>query len=128
MEQIKKENKRSFGSLGEKLAVEYLKSGGYSIITTNYRSGKLGEIDIIAGFNEYICFIEVKTRTNTAFGTPAEAVNSRKQANIKKLAWTYLKLNKLTEMPLRFDIIEVTGAKTEDSFILKNINHITNAF
>jgi TIGR00252 family protein len=128
MDQIKKENKRSFGKYGESLAIEYLESKGYSIISANYRAGKLGEIDIIAGINEYICFIEVKTRTSTTFGTPAEAVDYRKQAVIKKLAWIYLKLNKLTEMPLRFDIIEVTGTKTDGNFILKNINHIKNAF
>lgn len=128
MEQIKKENKRSFGKYGEELALKYLVTNGYNIRSTNYRVGRLGEIDIIANESEYICFIEVKTRTGTVFGTPAEAVDRKKQDNIKKLAYTYLKSQGLKDMPMRFDIVEVMGKKTEGSFILDNINLIKNAF
>lgn len=128
MNQIKKDNKRSFGSLGEELACGYLAANGYKIAEKNYRVGKMGEIDIIASDREYICFIEVKTRAGNAFGTPSESVGRKKQENIRKLAWTYLKFKHLTEMPVRFDIAEVTGKKRDGCFIPEDINLIKNAF
>lgn len=128
MAQLKKENNRSFGLYGEELAAGYLASNGYKILEKNYRSGRLGELDIIASEKEYICFIEVKTRTGTLFGTPGEAVGRRKQDNIRKLAWTYLKLHGLSEKPVRFDIVEVTGRKTDSGFKPDTINLIKNAF
>lgn len=128
MDQIKKESKRRFGSLGEDLAAVYLSANGYKLAQKNYRAGRMGEIDIIASDKEYICFIEVKTRTGNMFGTPGESVNRNKQENIRKLAWTYLKLNGLVEKPVRFDIVEVTGRKRDGCFIQENINLIKNAF
>lgn len=128
MDQIKKDNKRSFGSLGEELACRYLTANGCRIAEKNYRAGKMGEIDIIAFDGEYICFVEVKTRTGNLFGTPGESVGRRKQENLRKLAWTYLKLHGLTEKPVRFDIAEVTGRKRDGCFLPENINLIKNAF
>ncbi len=128
MDPIKKDNKRSFGGLGEELVCRHITSNGYRIAERNYRVGRMGEIDIIAAEQEYICFIEVKTRTGNMFGTPGESVDRRKQENIRKLAWTYLKLHGLTEKPVRFDIAEVTGKKRDGSFIPENINLIKNAF
>ena len=55
-------NKAVTGKLGELAAGRYLRENGYEIITANYRC-RLGEIDIIAKQNKYICFVEVKTRS-----------------------------------------------------------------
>ena len=52
-------NKAVTGKLGELAAGRYLRENGYEIITANYRC-RLGEIDIIAKQNKYICFVEVK--------------------------------------------------------------------
>ena len=52
--------KPSTGSLGEDLAVKYLKSKGFSIIERNFRM-KLGEIDIICAKLGTTHFVEVKT-------------------------------------------------------------------
>lgn len=128
MELINNKNKRTFGKYGEELALKHLKEKGYIIKEINFRTGRLGEIDIIAENQEYICFIEVKTRTSLIFGTPAESVGYKKQENIRKLAWTYLKLNGIKNKPIRFDIVEVTGIKKEGMFIPDKINIIQNAF
>lgn len=122
------ENKRRFGSLGEKLAEEYLAKEGYKILHRNFHVSRLGELDMIAEHGEYICFIEVKTRTSTLFGTPGEAVDARKQANIRTLAWAYLKQFGLTERKVRFDVVEVTGRKAPDGFAVQKIQLIQNAF
>lgn len=125
---LKSENKRSFGAAGEELAAEYLVQNGYRLLDRNYRSGRIGEIDVVAAHEDFICFIEVKTRTGTLFGQPCEAVDGRKQLNLRKLAWIYLKHKGLTERNIRFDIVEVTGDRKGDEFINIKINIIRNAF
>ncbi len=121
-------NKRSFGSEGERLAAEYLRQNGYRLLDVNYRFGRLGEIDIIAAQDGYICFVEVKTRTGTEFGLPCEAVGRKKQETLRRLAWAYLKYRGLTDRNARFDIVEVTGDKKDGEFINIKINLLKNAF
>lgn len=110
------------GKAGENEAVKYLKKKGYKILETNYRK-TYGEIDIIAKQGENIAFVEVKTRKNDAYGTPAEFVTPSKQKKIIKTAYTYIQEQDL-DANFTFDIIEVylDGRK------VKNINHIKNAF
>lgn len=121
-------NKRSFGSLGEKIAADYLVKHGYKIITRNYRVGRFGEIDIIAREKEYICFIEVKTRTGTFFGMPSEAVNRKKQEVIARLASIYINQYGLYDSNPRFDIVEVLVGRKGGFVKVESINIIKNAF
>jgi len=123
-----KNNKKAIGRIGEEIAADYLKENGFYVLAQNYKVGRIGEIDIIAREKEYICFIEVKTRTNTAFGVPSEAVNKRKQQQIAKIAYIYMDRYNLHNESVRFDVIEVTGKGTGDDFVLSSINHIKNAF
>ena len=99
-------NKRRFGIIGEKIAQDYLRNKSYEILETNFYT-KRGEIDIIAQKNKTIIFIEVKTRTNLNFGTPAMAVNSSKKKHIKDTAKIFLYINRLSKYEIRFDVIEV---------------------
>ncbi|MFA6308132.1 MAG: YraN family protein [Clostridia bacterium] len=114
---MQKESNISFGKYGEELASEYIKANGYLIIERNFRAGKIGEIDIIAKKDEFICFIEVKTRKGTYFGMPSEAVNWKKQTNIKRVAQMFLKLNRMEDFNIRFDIIEVLKKESETAYI-----------
>ncbi len=111
-------NKRKFGIIGEKIVQGYLANKGYEIIETNYYTKK-GEIDIICQKDNCIIFVEVKTRTNLKFGTPAMAVNFTKKKHIKSVAKTFLYLNRLQKYDVRFDVVEVfiNDGKC-------NINHI----
>lgn len=118
-------NKRTFGSFGEKIALEYLEKENFKIISQNYRVGRLGEIDIIASEKEFLCFLEVKTRTSYLFGAPSEAVNRKKQECIKRLAQIYIKQHNIRDKNLRFDIVEVIVDKKCN---VKEINLLKNAF
>ena len=62
--------RKRFGDMGEVLARRYLARQGYSIIESNYRS-HYGEIDIVAKESECLVFVEVKSRSNRAYGSPA---------------------------------------------------------
>lgn len=116
-------NHITLGDLGEKAASRYLTSKGYTLTHRKYRT-KLGEIDIIAKYKNTIIFVEVKTRRNTTYGSPAEAVNYRKQQKIIQTAQCYLKHSNNYNCLCRFDILEVVlGNQGVFTF-----NHITNAF
>lgn len=107
---------QQLGIFGEDLAAKYLKRKKYKILERNWRC-QFGEIDIIAQKSDVICFVEVKTRTNTDKGLPQEAVNFHKQQHIKKSAQLFVM--KYPEKSYRFDIIEI---------IDKELSHIEDAF
>jgi putative endonuclease len=112
----------SLGKQGEDLAARHLQERGYSILTRNYRT-PVGEIDLIAGDDRHLLFIEVKTRRGTAFGVPAEAVGVRKQRQIIRAAQWYLGSCRHPQLQPRFDVIAVlVGAATPV------ITHIPDAF
>ncbi len=122
-------NKREIGAVGEREAAEFLQRNGYTIVKTNYRVGRLGEIDIIANDNEYICFIEVKTRRTSTFGSPGEAVTKTKQQKIRQIAAIYLTNTRKMDSKVRFDVVEILMNKTmENANSIKSINLIKDAF
>lgn len=118
---------KQFGDLGEISAAEYLKSNGYQIIEVNYRS-RYGELDIICKKAETIVIAEVKTRSGTGFGTPAEAVTKSKTDKIRRTAEKYINENHLEDYIIRFDVIEVYAKKYNDEILIERINHIQDAF
>jgi len=111
-------NTRKFGIIGEKIAQGYLRNQKYDILNTNFYT-KRGEIDIIAKKDNYIVFVEVKTRSNLEYGTPAMAVNRLKRKHLKSSANIYIYQNKLYKYDVRFDVIEIIINNGKC-----NINHI----
>jgi putative endonuclease len=80
--------KRETGIQGEKLACEFLGKNGYQIIEKNYRC-PYGEIDIIARHNEFLVFVEVRTKTSGEFGTPEDSITPAKMERLSTLATYY---------------------------------------
>jgi putative endonuclease len=80
-----KDLRKNYGNLGEDIAAKYLQQKGYTIIQRNY-SQRAGEIDIIARKHGIIYFVEVKSRHNTSFATPADSVNAKKRRHISAAA------------------------------------------
>lgn len=114
--------KQVYGSAGENAAVVFLKKKKYRILATNF-SCYFGEVDIVARIKNTYVFVEVKTRSSKAFGSPSEAVNLKKQQHIIATAEYFLDTNRLFDVDYRFDIIEVVGQKNDFE-----INHIEDAF
>lgn len=112
-------NKRSVGTQNEKIAADYLTERGYRILWQNFRC-KSGEIDIIAKDGEYLVFLEVKYRANTAKGLPQEAIDYRKIQKISRTARYYMLINGISmEHPCRFDVVTILG---------REISLLQNAF
>ena len=121
-------NTRTLGTEGEQRAVEFLVANNYTILKTNYRVGRMGEIDIIARDGEYICFIEVKTRRSCSFGVPGEAVTLPKQEKIKLIAAIYLSNTGNMNKCVRFDVVEILMKNSNGINEMQSINIIKNAF
>jgi putative endonuclease len=115
---------KDIGALGEHISENHLKNLGYKILNKNFKC-KCGEIDLIAMNNGYICFIEVKTRFGTSFGTPAESVISSKQHKIYKTAQVYILRENIIDFNFRFDVMEVILNNNNNDF---SVNHIEDAF
>jgi putative endonuclease len=94
------------GKSGEDAAAKILQENGMRIIARNYRT-KMGEIDIIARDKDVICFVEVKARSSSAFGLPAESITAAKRKRLQKLALYYLKEKHLLGQKARFDVVSV---------------------
>ncbi len=117
--------KVSAGAAGEVLAARFLRDKGYTITASNVHS-RFGEIDIIAEDEQYIAFVEVKTRSEDALYTPREAVTLQKQRKIIDTAALYLQRHATLKQP-RFDVIEIVTAKGQSMKVLE-INHILGAY
>ena len=110
----------TLGQQGEKEAILFLRTQGFTILETNYRT-KPAEIDIIARDNDILCFIEVKTRKSLKRGLPRESVNHTKQKKIITGSLYYLKEKKLMDSRVRFDVVEVL--KKHGCFSINLIKH-----
>ncbi len=104
---------RASGYAAEDDAARYLRSRGYTLRARNVKS-KQGEIDIIADKGEFICFIEVKRRTKSDFGTALEAVTTAKQRKLSRAAMVWLQQNAaaMRNRQPRFDVLAID---TDDS-------------
>ena len=100
--------KDAVGRFGEDLAARYLDGAGLQLLERNWRCSE-GELDIVARDGDVICFVEVKTRSTTAFGAPVEAMTPAKVARIHRLALRWLDEHRESVgwRAMRFDVVSV---------------------
>ena len=111
------------GRMGERAARRYLRKAGLKFLYANFR-GEQGEIDLIFRDKEILVFVEVKTRSSEAWRRPAAAVNRDKQRRIVATARDYLRLLERSDIPVRYDIVEVLLKEGR----VNEIRHQPNAF
>ena len=98
-----------------------LQRDNYNILHTNWKYKK-AEVDIIAEKDDFLIFIEVKTRGNTKYGKPSDEIDKQKIALYKDAVEGYLEQYPC-ELEIRFDVISIIIGKDETE-----IEHISNAF
>ena len=78
------------GREGEDLAADWLVRNGFTLLYRNWRHGRY-EVDILAGRNNILHVIEVKTRRSKAYGHPEESVSRKKIEHMLQgaSAWLY---------------------------------------
>lgn len=135
MKQAEKQGKRNkIGGYGEKIAENYLKKHGFSILDTNYLK-KWGEIDIIAKKDSKIHFVEVKTvsyETRTtlkravSYGTwrPEEKVTAQKIQRMNRAIESWLEEQEEGYFDWQIDIIAVRIVPREKFATVKCIHNV----
>src|SRR5579872_6454801 len=93
------------GIKGEQIAINFLLKKGYKILFTNWRHSRK-EVDVIAEKDDFLVFVEVKTRTNFDFGFPEEAVNTQKKDFLRIAAGAFIEANPHFSN-IRFDVISI---------------------
>jgi putative endonuclease len=101
--------KDAVGRYGEDVAARYLVESGFDVLARNWRCSA-GEIDIVARDGDVLVICEVKTRSSTAYGLPAEAVTARKAARLRQLALWWLREHPGGGTAVRFDVVSVLRA------------------
>lgn len=115
---------KPLGLRGEDVAAKFLKRKGYRILARHVDS-PLGELDIIAVDGRTIVFVEVKTRSSTDAGHPADAIDERKERRMTQAALAYLKAQGLLKYSARFDVVAIVWPTDARRPI---IEHYENAF
>jgi putative endonuclease len=111
------------GRRGEDEAARHLKKLGYRIIGRRERVLR-GDIDIVALDGRTVVFVEVRSRSDTGHGHPAETVGSQKQRRIAELAAAYIRRHRLEDQSVRIDVVAVTFSANSPPVV----EHYQNAF
>ena len=98
--------RRETGILGEKLARDFLEQQGYYIWETNYRCPE-GEIDIVARHEDYLVFVEVRTKRSLEFGSPQESITPAKMERLRATAAHYQQSHDSLPQFYRIDVVAI---------------------
>jgi putative endonuclease len=108
--------RQRLGARGEQLVAEWYVARGYQVVARNWRCRE-GEIDLVVWSRRRdLVFCEVKTRSSTRFGVPAEAVTPAKRRRLRLLAARFLAAHGSEvagRRGLRFDVAAVTAGRVE---------------
>lgn len=127
--------RKEIGRKGEQVAADFLERRGFTIRDRNFYT-RWGELDIVAvEKTEIIHFVEVKTRTGLAYGTPGTAVTYVKQQRIRTAALHWLQQENTYFPQISFDVVEiwVLGENGENSlsaklFLIKEECYVCKSF
>jgi len=114
----------TLGRRGEEEAAKYLRSIGYRIVSQRERVLR-GDIDLVALDGRTVVFVEVRTRSDTVHGHPAETVGQRKQRRVAELANAYIRRHRLEDCSVRIDVVTVTFDAPDGRPV---VEHFQNAF
>ena len=98
--------RRELGRAGEKAAAELLRRQGYDVVGAGFLARR-GELDLVCRRGDELVVVEVKTRTDAAFGTPFEAVGARKRRAMLAAAAEYRALAGWRG-PIRYAVVGLT--------------------
>lgn len=104
------------GEFGEFMGECWLEAQGYTILERNWRSGRL-ELDRITFKDGILHVIEIKSRTNTNYGWPEEAITARKLKNLRIATLSYLREHPI-QSKYQIDVLAINIHPMEVDFLL----------
>jgi putative endonuclease len=120
----KKENYNK-GKNGEDMARELLVKKGYELVMMNYKND-IGEIDLIVIDKDFLVFVEVKLKVGDKFGSPEEMINKRKMYQIKRVAESFLVLERKIAKKFEKYRIDAVCIVLDENKEIERINHYEN--
>ncbi|MCQ9342374.1 YraN family protein [Corynebacterium sp. 153RC1] len=109
--QLDQHQRDVLGKKGENIAARWLAARGHTLLARNVRY-PVGEIDIITSDPQgNTVFVEVKTRSTTAFGS-VESITRAKMHRLRKAAALWLKENPCQS--IRFDALIIQMGRHQD--------------
>jgi len=109
------------GARGEDLAAAYLQGRGWDIVARNVRSRR-GEVDLVAGRDDLLAFVEVKAWDSYTAADLEYAVGPAKRRRIRDTARLFLaRRPDLADRRARFDVVLLAGDPPR-------VRHLENAF
>ena len=112
---------RQLGRAGERAAAAFLERRGYRVVGSGFLARR-GEIDLVCRRGDELVMVEVKTRSGTGYGTPAEAIDVRKRRALSAAASEYRALS-AWRGPIRFAIVTLlvdTRAGTQEIELIED--------
>ncbi len=115
-------NRSAYGKQAERIALEFLQKQGLKVVRENYRT-RLGEIDLIMQHGGILVFVEVRSRSDTAYMQTIETIGRKKIQKIILASRQFLQQYPNNIESCRFDIVTLTGKLDSPE-----IDWIQNAF
>ena len=114
-------NNKATGNKGEEIAAVYLVKTGYTLLARNWRF-RHWEVDIIASKEQFLHFIEVKTRYSLRFGRPEESITRDKMKNLKNAAEEYQYQHPEYKY-IQFDVLAITlvNEEVKEIFMIEDV-------
>jgi putative endonuclease len=116
------------GLKGERIAAEWLRRRGWTILAHRFRAGHR-DIDLIAARYDaeagerVVAFVEVRTKTSVEYGFPIETVRRKKQQELRRAARVWIASNRRSRDVYRFDFVGVVvGGDRPD------VEHVIDVF
>ena len=103
------DERQLLGLEGERLAIAYLTSCGWSLEAHRFKLGR-HDVDLVIRKGRTVAFVEVKTRRSHTFGSALEAVGPRKQRDIARVASVWMLRYGRPNDEFRFDLVAVDGS------------------
>jgi putative endonuclease len=101
---------KKLGPRAEEHAWGLLKQRGHKLVARNYKCPQ-GELDLVSWHGDTLVFTEVRARSRSDFGSPAETVTAAKQTRIKRAAnWFCVRMFQGKPLPsCRFDVVWIAA-------------------
>jgi putative endonuclease len=104
---------RRLGPEAERRVRRYYRLRGYRVLAANARAGG-NELDVVLRRGGRLVFCEVKARSGSRFGDPAEAVGPEKERRLRRAAEGWLALHpSLAALEVAFEVVAVRGHRIE---------------
>ena len=117
------DERQILGLRGERIAIAYLTSCGWSVEAHRFKLGR-HDLDLVIRRGNTVAFVEVKTRRTSTCGTALEAVSRHKQQHIARVASLWILRQGRPGDEYRFDLVAIQEAPGREPVV----EHVPDAW